>query len=346
VLFAAWQDASSIYPLVTGFHWGALDFQWYIESGQSLPGSAETPTGFHDVNRFISLPPHPGTDNISIPDYVRATVDGDRLSGTTPLEVVATLHRRIDAALAGVDTLDPSGDVELRRTLEDIRCMAYLGRYYAHKIAAATELALLRETLDADHRDNVARELNLSAHYWRLYTSSAVALYSNPLWTNRVGHVDWRENYQSVLYDLTTTGSKIDIPSIEPTPGGVILEAEDAESDLPMETEIPGFTGTGYLDLRRAEGTRPIEWSFDAPRSGTFILEFRYSQRWGGNHMSAALEINGSPVAPLIMWPSGTPETWVWDRATVQLETGNNTIRLTPPAAPRIDHLNVLDTGY
>ena len=59
-LFEAWQNASMIYPLTTGFHWGALDFQWYIEGCESRPGSAQNETGFHDVNRFISLQPHAG----------------------------------------------------------------------------------------------------------------------------------------------------------------------------------------------------------------------------------------------------------------------------------------------
>ena len=70
-LLTAWQSASMIYPLTTGFHWGSLDFQWYIEACKSRPGPAETESGFHDVNRFISLPPHPSTNNISIPDYVK-----------------------------------------------------------------------------------------------------------------------------------------------------------------------------------------------------------------------------------------------------------------------------------
>ena len=34
-----------------------LDFQWYIEGCQSRPGPAENETGFHDVNRFITLAP-------------------------------------------------------------------------------------------------------------------------------------------------------------------------------------------------------------------------------------------------------------------------------------------------
>ncbi|MEZ5277933.1 MAG: carbohydrate-binding family 6 protein [Opitutaceae bacterium] len=346
VLFATWQNASMTYPLVTGFHWGALDFQWYIEGCQSQPGPARTPTGFHDVNRFISLPPHPGTDNVSIPDYVSARVAGLRPPGTTPPEVVAELHERSEAALAGAATIDAHGNRDLRRTLEDIRCMAYLGKYYAHKIAGATELALLRETLLPVHRDKVATELNRAAHYWRLYTSNAAALYRNPLWTNRVGYVDWRKNYLSVLYDLTIAGAEVAVPSIEPTPGGILLEAEDAVSNAGTGSDNPGFTGAGYLDFAGAEGTRQVTWSWEAPHSGTYILELRYAQRWGGSHMPAGLTVNGEPVDDLIMWLTGGPETWVWDRATVQLREGLNTITLTPPGAPLIDHLNIVDTGY
>ncbi len=89
-LFTAWQSASMIYPLTTGFHWGSLDFQWYIEACKSRPGPAQTESGFHDVNRFISLPPHPSTDNVSIPDYVKAQLGGEKVDGTTPLSRIAT----------------------------------------------------------------------------------------------------------------------------------------------------------------------------------------------------------------------------------------------------------------
>ncbi len=58
---SAWQDASMIYPLVTGFHWADFDFQWYIEGCRSRPGPAKTASGFHSVNTFINQPVHPGT---------------------------------------------------------------------------------------------------------------------------------------------------------------------------------------------------------------------------------------------------------------------------------------------
>ena len=57
----AWQNASMIYPLVTGFHWADFDFQWYIEGCRSRPGPAKTASGFHSVETFITQKVHPGT---------------------------------------------------------------------------------------------------------------------------------------------------------------------------------------------------------------------------------------------------------------------------------------------
>jgi len=69
-LFTAWENASMVYPVTTGFHWGDLDFKWYIEGCKSRPEPAQTVSGFHDVNRFISLSPHKESGFQSVPDYV------------------------------------------------------------------------------------------------------------------------------------------------------------------------------------------------------------------------------------------------------------------------------------
>jgi hypothetical protein len=201
-LFTAWQSASMIYPLTTGFHWGALDFQWYIEACKSRPGPAQTESGFHDVNRFISLPPHPSTGNLSIPDYVKAQRGGEKIQGITPLEVSQQIHEHADRALAILETLEAGDNLELRKTLSDIRCMAYLGKYYGHKVHGATELAFYRESQEKGYQDRAITELTKAAEYWKLYIDTAMKQYKNPLWTNRVGHVDWKELYQEVLHDI------------------------------------------------------------------------------------------------------------------------------------------------
>jgi hypothetical protein len=205
-LFTAWQHASMVYPLTTGFHWGSLDFQWYIEACKSRPGPAQTQSGFHDVNRFVTLLPHGGTDNISIPDYVKAVKEGKPLSGTTPIEVSDRIHNHADKALSILDRLNHGGDKELRLTLGDIRATAYMGKYYAHKIRGATELALFRETEKKEHQNAAIKELTSAAKFWQLYITTALSQYKNPLWTNRVGYCDWQVLSKEVLNDIKIAG--------------------------------------------------------------------------------------------------------------------------------------------
>ncbi len=349
-LFAAWNHAAMTYPLTTGFHWGALDFQWYIEASQSIPGAARTPTGFHDVNRFISLPPHPGTDYVSIPDYVanrRVSSEAESLAGTTPPEVANRLIQHAKAALDLLNEIDAIGDRDLRRTVEDIRAQAYLGLHYGHKIIAALHLHQMRQTLGEAHFSYLSSSLNQAAYFWRLYAATADHLYDiRPLWTNRVGYVDLAHTYQSVIYDLTICGVAPDLPDFQPTPGGTLLEAESIETAVPVGNELPGYTGSGYLDFQYAERTKSVSWTFTAPRDGTYVLEIRHAQRWGGARIAAALSINDKPIEGFALMHAGSSTNWVWDRVIVQLKEGDNSITLNPGAAPRIDHLNVIDTGY
>jgi len=340
-LFAAWQEASMIYPKTTGFHWGALDFQWYIEAGQSRPGPAETASGFQDVNRFITLGPHKGTDNISIPDYVRMTLMKETIRGTTPLQAAHEIHLHSDKALTLLNDLNHKGDKELRLTLDDIRTIAWLGKYYAHKIQAATALAFFRETLKPEYREDAIKHLQQSAHFWRSYASLALSNYDNPLWTNRVGHVDWRETYRYVIHDIRTIGGTIEIASMSPTSGGTILEAEDAAYE-PFEVlnTIEGCTGTGYVAMDRDKGRKSVTWDCHAPKAGRTILEFRYINSWE-RETPLSVTINGNDAGSVLLWDTGTSKTWAWDRLTVDLKEGHNQIRIQTNGRIMLDHVNI-----
>jgi len=344
LLFRAWQDASLVPPTVTAFHWGPLDFQWYVEGCQSRPEQAQTPTGFHDINRFISLRTHPASDMVSIPDFVK----DPRKAGTTPPQVAARLDELAASALAGADRLQGAAgsDPELRATLEDIRALAYLGKYYAHKIRAALLLAQQRPAPNPARQKLLEQELNRAAQAWRLYGATAVTQYRNPLWTNRVGHVDWRKAYYSVLYDLTIVGATPAVPAIAPTPGGRVLEAEDAvagDPQQPVHTEAAGYTGRGYLEFTHTLDPRRVTWNYDAPADGTYALEFRYAIR-RGLVTTSDLIVNGA-VLPLRLWPTGGAASWAWDRKIVALRRGPNRIELRPGAVVNLDHLNVLPWG-
>jgi len=206
-LLTAWQNASMIYPLVTGFHWADFDFQWYIEACRSRPGPAKTASGFHSVETFIQQPVHPGTDNIPIPRFVAAMARGEGpRTGTTPLAVAERIETSAGQALAILGSLERSktarANPEFAATLADIHAMGLLGRYYAAKIRGATALALFRETRDKTHQEEAVRQLKRAESIWKDYSTRTAARYRNPMWTNRVGTVDWLELGAEVAHDV------------------------------------------------------------------------------------------------------------------------------------------------
>jgi hypothetical protein len=341
-MFDAWQSASMIYPWVTGFHWGALDFQWYIESGQSTPFIANTPSGYHDVNRFITLPPHKGTGYISIPDYTKAFLAGSKIEGETPLQVADKIIQNSEKALKWADGQNMAMNKELRITIDDIKTIARLGMNYGHKIRGATYLSLFRESLQRDWYNKAIEEMNLSAGYWRHYAASGMANYHNPLWTNRVGYVDFRENFNWALFDVIGNGGKVNLPSIQPTTGGTILEAEDAVYKISiLKSDVPGFTGKGYLETKVGDAKHQVKWTYKAPESGSYILEFRYTLK-REQIFPSPIEINGKKACDIEFWNTGNAGNWVWERVTVTLEKGENTIGISPEGFVLLDHLNII----
>jgi hypothetical protein len=80
--------------------------------------------------------------------------------------------------------------------------MATLGKYYAAKIRGATELAMFRETRASEHRKKAVENMKLAAQIWIQYSQRARGAYKNPVWTNRVGIVDWTELDAEVQADI------------------------------------------------------------------------------------------------------------------------------------------------
>jgi hypothetical protein len=77
-----------------------------------------------------------------------------------------------------------------------------MGKYYAHKIRGATELALYRQNKREKHRSSAVAEMSQAASYWDLYTSTALKQYHNPVDLNRVILVDWQALRKEVQKDI------------------------------------------------------------------------------------------------------------------------------------------------
>jgi hypothetical protein len=130
---------------------------------------------------------------------------------------------------------------------------------------------------------------------------------------------------------------------METTGGGTVLEAEDGRTDAPeRSTQQGGFTGTGYLVFSEyLSGDRSVEWAYDAPADGRYVLEVRYST---GSMVTteARIVIDGEQAGTIGLWGTGGHDNWCWDRTSVDLEAGRHTVRLYPSGELRIDHLNVI----
>lgn len=200
ILRSAWQTASMIYPLVTGFHWGVLDFKWYPEASVSRKKWSKSATGFHDVNRFITLPPHPMADAQSIPDFINGKVSDK----SSPLQVADQIDQSASQATSQLSKLQRSDPT--RHLRNDIITVSELGRHYADKIRGATHLARFRMTKDPTDQQQAIASLVKAAIHWKHYTELTLKTYKNPIWMNRVGIVDLQKNYLATLTDIRIAG--------------------------------------------------------------------------------------------------------------------------------------------
>jgi hypothetical protein len=118
------------------------------------------------------------------------------------MEVTDMLHAQSEKAMEIIAGFDPADNKELKLTIHDIKTMALLGKYYAYKIAGATQLAMYRETRDKKYQDLAIAQLEQALETWKNYTSAAMEQNINPLWTNRVGYVDWLKITDWVADDI------------------------------------------------------------------------------------------------------------------------------------------------
>jgi hypothetical protein len=198
VLFDAWQNASMIYPTITGFHWGVLDFKWYPEACRSRPQQANNKTGFHDVNVFIELPSHPNAGFTSIMDYVAEKAEPGQLS---PFDIAERLSLLSDQALEKLNLVN-DGNKVLNSTVHDIKTMAALGKYYSYKVSGSTNVALYRKTKDRAFQEKAISDLELALNAWITYEKLILETNINRFLTNRVGYVDFKETRKWVEDDI------------------------------------------------------------------------------------------------------------------------------------------------
>lgn len=103
-----------------------------------------------------------------------------------------------------------------------------------------------------------------------------------------------------------------------------------------------GYTGTGYADYINNSGDY-IQWTVYASNAGAHTLEFRYANASGADR-PLELKVNNTLVASALSFPpTSTWTTWRTVSTTVNLNSGNNVIKLTTNGSngSNIDKLSV-----
>ncbi len=134
------------------------------------------------------------------------------------------------------------------------------------------------------------------------------------------------------------------------TPSGASCTTYQAElnytgSDVAVASTHGGYTGTGYVDYGGQNSY--AQWTVSAPSAGSYTLKLRYANGVTTNRQ-CALAVNGSNLTNISFSPTGSWTTWVVVEATLNLNAGNNTIRLTANTSsggPNLDNFQVCGSG-
>ncbi|MEU0572074.1 glycoside hydrolase family 88 protein [Nonomuraea sp. NPDC005983] len=137
---------------------------------------------------------------------------------------------------------------------------------------------------------------------------------------------------------------------IQPVPAAAattaLYEAENATvSQGVVESNHPGFTGTGFVNYDNVAGSS-VEWTVNSAAGGPVRLVFRYANGTTADR-PMNVTVNGTAVAAGQSFPgTGAWTTWRTAALQVTLNAGANTVKATANTAnggPNLDSLTVDD---
>jgi len=143
----------------------------------ALLGGARGFYQYVDSQGHIGLPPFEDGQRPLLMS-VKAFVGGDAPAGRlTPLDVADQLMRDADEGLAKIGGVTPGQDAALTATINDIRAMAWLGRYYAEKTRGAVALARYQRTGARPDHTAATEHLTAASRAWHEYAAIWSAAY-------------------------------------------------------------------------------------------------------------------------------------------------------------------------
>ncbi len=203
-LFEAWSLASRSLPKVTELimrEW-SLDFHWYPEGCWSDPGRE---TGFRTIDGFANdTTVAKGSKLCDIATSAAGKCDGKKSS----YEVADEMEADAKKALALIDAM-PAASIPAETTaaISNVKQLAYLSAYYAHKVRGAT-FKKAGKTLEAK------AEMAKAYGWWMSYSRAMDASYHPDSFRNLEIAPDWKFADAAVLKEYTDLGGE-GIPECE-----------------------------------------------------------------------------------------------------------------------------------
>lgn len=202
-LFNAWMLASRSLPKVTELvmkDW-SLDFHWYPEGCWSDPGRC---SGFRTIDDvpgpkggFAGQDVAKGSSLCNIADSAAGKCKGKKSSYQLADEMQADAAK----ALSLIKPIQSGGNADLEVASNNVKQMAYLSAYYAHKIRGAT-------FKKAGEKEKARDEMARAYCWWMAYSRSMEAIYKPDSFRNLAIAPDWKYADAAVLKEYTDLGGK------------------------------------------------------------------------------------------------------------------------------------------
>jgi len=211
-LFQGWALASRGIPraseLVTGA-W-SLDFEWYPEGCNSDPGRC---TGFRTIYDFANMSTHPNKENTTVTNGSVVCDISNSAAGTCSgkkdtYTIANEMQADAETALTLMNSIGSGGNTDFQLAINNIKHLAYLSLYYAHKIRGAT-------FLKAGQMPKAKDEMAKAYCRWISYTRLMEVDYRPTSFRSMEILPDWRYADAAVLKDYTDMGG-VGIPTCEP----------------------------------------------------------------------------------------------------------------------------------
>jgi PKD repeat protein len=211
-LFQAWALASRGIPRATELVSGAwsLDFEWYPEGCNSEPGRC---TGFRTIYDFANMSTHPNKEDTTVTNGSTVCDISNSAAGTCSgkkdtYTIANEMQADAENALTLMNSIGSSGNTDFQLAVNNIKQLAYLSLYYAHKIRGAT-------FLKAGQKPKAKDEMAKAYCRWISYTRSMEQDYIPTSFRSMEIMPDWRYADAAVLKDYTDMGG-VGIPTCEP----------------------------------------------------------------------------------------------------------------------------------